>query len=166
MFSVSWKVVTYFAASAAMASRRKTLTPGDINVFHCSYAHANNPLLRITARELGISLTSSLKTRVDTCTDEDIKIVRYHEAGKFRGMLSKVCANNWIKQGFTTPDTPLYNGVAERGLALMKDELTSCEHSGRRTFSDRVCPEDEISVGRVQSPRTCEKSPLERNACP
>ena len=31
-----------------------------------------------------------------------------------------MCVSNWIKQEFTTPDTPQYSGVAERELALIE----------------------------------------------
>ena len=38
-----------------------------------------------------------------------------------------MCVDNRIKQEFTTPDTPQYNGVAERGLALIE----TCQQAAR-----------------------------------
>ena len=56
----------------------------------------------------------------DTRTEGDVEIVRSDGGGEFRGRFSQVCVDNRIKQEFTTPDTPQYNGVAERGLALIE----------------------------------------------
>ena len=54
-------------------------------------------------------------------TPSEIVIVRSDDEGEFmEGKIRKLCRERKIKQEFTTADSPEYNGVTERGLAMIE----------------------------------------------
>ena len=54
-------------------------------------------------------------------TSSEVLIVRSDDGGDFiEGKFGNLCRERKIKQEFTTADSPEYNGVAERGLAMIE----------------------------------------------
>ena len=189
-------------ATIAPGQAKAPTTPTDVNIFHCTYGHTHEVLLKKTAAQQGVKLSGdfhechgcsmakglrkpiarSTHTRAvkklqrvfvdlsgkmtvssiggkwytlivrDDCTrftrvyflrqksdaasafesflaevradgiPSEVVIVRSDNGGEFfGGDFGKLCRTRGIKQEFTPADTPKYNGVAERALALMID---------------------------------------------
>ncbi|CAB1099462.1 unnamed protein product [Ectocarpus sp. CCAP 1310/34] len=56
--------------------------------------------------------------------------------GKFQGQFAEVCRRHGIKQEFTPPHTPKYNGVAERALGLITDAALASRILATQLFPD------------------------------
>ena len=58
-------------------------------------------------------------------------VVRSYDGGEFNeGKFVKLCRQRNIKQEFTTADSPEYNGVAERGLAIIESAALAARIQG------------------------------------
>ena len=69
----------------------------------------------------------------------EVVVVRSDDGGEFNeGKFGKLCRERNIKQEFTTVDSPEYNGVAERGLAMIESAaLAASDSADKRTFGQR-----------------------------
>ena len=52
--------------------------------------------------------------------------IRTEEGGEFEGEFQQVLDSHDITHELTPPDTPQYNGVAERALGLLRKRLSQC----------------------------------------
>ena len=53
-------------------------------------------------------------------TPSAVEVVRSDEGGEFKGDFAKLCRKHSIRQEFTTADSPKFNGVAERHIAMVE----------------------------------------------
>lgn len=56
----------------------------------------------------------------DVLTDGKLHIVRSNNGGEFGSHFLELCSEHLIRQEFTLPDRPQYNGIAERAIALIE----------------------------------------------
>lgn len=63
-------------------------------------------------------------------------LARSDNASEFRGKFAEVCRKHGIKQEFTPPHTPKYNGVAERGLGLITDAALAGRIQAKELYAD------------------------------
>ncbi|CAB1099797.1 unnamed protein product [Ectocarpus sp. CCAP 1310/34] len=65
-----------------------------------------------------------------------VYIARTDGGGEFQGQFAEVCRRHGIKQEFTPPHTPKYNGVAERALGLITDAALASRIQATQLFPD------------------------------
>ena len=69
-------------------------------------------------------------------------VLRSDEGGEFNhGELGHLCRERNIKQDFTTADSPEYNGVAERGLAMIESAALAARIQASELFPGFDIPE-------------------------
>ena len=75
-------------------------------------------------------------------TPSEVVIVRSDDGGEFmKGKFGKLCRERKIKQEFTTADSPEYNGVAERGLAMIESAALAARIQASESFPGNSIPE-------------------------
>ena len=75
-------------------------------------------------------------------TQSEVVIVRSDDGGEFmEGKFGKLCRERKIKQEFTTEDSPEYNGVAERGLAMIESAALAARIQASELFPGYSIPE-------------------------
>ena len=75
-------------------------------------------------------------------TPYEVVIVRSDDGGEFmQGKFGKLCREQNIKQEFTTADSPEYNGVAERGLAMIESAALAARIQASELFPGYSIPE-------------------------
>ena len=203
------RMVDTVCAVIAPGQAKAPTTPTDINLFHCTYGHTHEALLKQTTKQQGVSLGGELRecrgcsmakglrkpiarstdTRADKKlervfvdlsgkmavrtiggkrytlivrdghtrfirvyflakksdatsafesflaevradgTPSAVMCVRSDKAGEcFGGEFETLCRKRGIKQELTLADSPKYNGVAERTLALISDTALVAAH--------------------------------------
>ena len=66
----------------------------------------------------------------------EVFVIRSDDEGEFsEGKFGKLCSERNIKHEFTTADSPEYNGVAERGLALIESAALAARIRASELFS-------------------------------
>ena len=71
-----------------------------------------------------------------------VVIVRSDDGGEFmEGKFGKLCRERMIEQEFTTADSPEYNGVAERGLAVIESAALAARIQASEFFPRYSIPE-------------------------
>ena len=72
----------------------------------------------------------------------EVVVVRSDYGGEFNeGKFGKLCRERNIKQEFTTADSPEYNGVAERGLAMIESAALAARIQASELFPGFNVPE-------------------------
>ena len=72
----------------------------------------------------------------------EVVVVRSDDGGEFNeGNFGKLCHGRNIKQEFKTVDSPEYNGVAERGLAMIKSAALPARIQATELFPGFNVPE-------------------------
>ena len=72
----------------------------------------------------------------------EVVVVRSDDGGEFNeGKFGKLCRERNIKQECTTADSPEYNGVAERGLAMIKSAALAVRIQAPELFQGFNVPE-------------------------
>ncbi|CAB1112816.1 unnamed protein product [Ectocarpus sp. CCAP 1310/34] len=66
----------------------------------------------------------------------EVFVARTDGGGEFQGQFAEVCRRYGIKQEFTPPNTPKYNGVAERALGLLADSALASRIQAKEMFPD------------------------------
>ncbi|CAB1119814.1 unnamed protein product [Ectocarpus sp. CCAP 1310/34] len=66
----------------------------------------------------------------------EVFVARTDGGGEFQGQFAEVCRRSGIKQEFTPPNTPKYNGVAERALGLLADSALASRIQAKEMFPD------------------------------
>jgi len=66
----------------------------------------------------------------------EVYIARTDGGGEFQGQFAEVCRRHGIKQEFTPPHTPKYNGVAERALGMITDAALASRIQATQLFPD------------------------------
>ena len=80
--------------------------------------------------------------RIEGTPSEVVIIVRSDDGGEFmEGKFGKLCRERKIKQEFTTAYSPEYNGVAERGLAMIESAALAARTQASELFPDYSIPE-------------------------
>ena len=75
-------------------------------------------------------------------TPSEIVIVRLDDGGDFiEGKFGKLCRERKRKQEFITADSPDYNGVAERGVAMIESAALAATTQASELFSGYSIPE-------------------------
>ena len=75
-------------------------------------------------------------------TPSKVVIVRSDDGGEFmEGKFGKLWRERKIKQEFTTADSPEYNGVAERGLAMIESAALAARIQASKLFPGCSIPE-------------------------
>ena len=75
-------------------------------------------------------------------TPSEVVIVRSDDGGELmEGKSGKLCRERKIKQEFTTADSPEYNGVAERGLDMIKSAALAARIQASELFPGDSIPE-------------------------
>ena len=75
-------------------------------------------------------------------TPSEVVIVRADDGGELmEGKFGKLCRERKIKQEFTTADSPEYNRVAERGLAMIESAALAPEIQASELFPGYSIPE-------------------------
>ena len=75
-------------------------------------------------------------------TPSEAVIVRSDDGGEFmEGKFEKFCRERKTKQEFTTADSPEYNGVAERGLAMIESAALAARIQASELFPGYSNPE-------------------------
>ena len=71
-----------------------------------------------------------------------VVVIRSDDGGEFsEGKFGKLCRERNIKQEFTTADSPEYNGVAKRGLALIESAALAARIQASELFPGFNVPE-------------------------
>ena len=74
-------------------------------------------------------------------TPSEVVIVRSDDGGEFvEGKFGKLCRERKIKQEFTTADSPEYNGVTERGLAMIESAALAARIQASELFPGYSIP--------------------------
>ena len=64
------------------------------------------------------------KTKVENQLDRKIKRIRFDRGGEYSTIhLKEFCEKNGIVHEHSTPNTPQYNGIAERKNIILKDMM-------------------------------------------
>ena len=72
----------------------------------------------------------------------EVVVIRSNDGGEFsEEKFGKLCRERNIKQEFTTADSPEYNGVAERGLALIESAALAARIKASELFPGFNVPE-------------------------
>ena len=72
----------------------------------------------------------------------EVVVIRSDDGGEFsEGKFGKLCRERNIKQEFTTGDSPEYNGVAERGFALIESAALAARVQASELFPGFNVPE-------------------------
>ena len=72
----------------------------------------------------------------------EVVVVRSDNGGEFnQGEFGQLCRESNIKQEFTTADSPEYNGVAERGLAMIESAALAVRIQASELFPGFDIPE-------------------------
>ena len=80
--------------------------------------------------------------RVEGTPSEVVMIMRSDDGGEFmEGLFGKLSREQKIKQEFTTADSPEYNGVAERGLDMIKSAALAARIQASELFPGYSIPE-------------------------
>ena len=66
----------------------------------------------------------------------EVFIARTDGGGEFQGKFADICRRHGIKQELTPPNSPKYNGVAERALAMITDAALASRIQAREMFPD------------------------------
>ncbi|CAB1110128.1 unnamed protein product [Ectocarpus sp. CCAP 1310/34] len=66
----------------------------------------------------------------------EVCIARTDGGGEFQGQFAELCRRHGIKEEFTPPHTPKYNGVAERALGLITDAALASRIQATQLFPD------------------------------
>ena len=75
-------------------------------------------------------------------TPSEVVIVRSDDGKEFmEGKFRKLCREQKIKQEFTTADSPEYNGVAERELAMIESAALAARTQASELFPGYSIPE-------------------------
>ena len=75
-------------------------------------------------------------------TLSEVVIVRYDDGGEcMEGKFEKLCRERKIKQEFTTADRTEFNGVAERGLAMIESAALGARIQASELFPGYSIPE-------------------------
>ena len=75
-------------------------------------------------------------------TPSEVVVVRSDDGGEYtEGKFGKLCRQRKIKQEFTTADSPEYNGVAERGLAMIESVGLAARIQASELFPGYIVPE-------------------------
>lgn len=78
----------------------------------------------------------------------EVYIARSDNAGESMGKFAEVCRKHGIKQEYTPPHTPKYNGVAERGLGVITDAAMAGRIQAKELFPMHL-------LLRLCGPRAC-----------
>ena len=89
------------------------------------------------------ALAALRNTIAEYITPAGLKIgtIQTDEGGKFEGEFQQVLHSHGITHGFTLPDTPQYNGVAERALGLLREKSIPMLQEMTVAASDRLWAE-------------------------
>ena len=69
-------------------------------------------------------------------TPSPVETVRTDDAAEFKsGYFADVCRERGIRQEFTTANSPQFNGVAERGIAMIESTGKAALIQAKRMFS-------------------------------
>ena len=72
----------------------------------------------------------------------EVVVVRSDDGGEFNeGKFGKLCRERNIRQEFTTADSPEFNGVAERGLAMIESAALAARIQAPELFPGFNVPE-------------------------
>ena len=75
-------------------------------------------------------------------TSSEVVIVGSDDGGKFiEGKFLKLCRERKMKHEFTTPDSPEYNGVPQRGLAMIESAALAARIQASEWFPGYSIPE-------------------------
>lgn len=77
----------------------------------------------------------------DTRTDGEVKNIRTDGGCKFQGRFQQMCDERRVKRELTTPHSPGYNGVEERGLQVVEAISRAACIQAKHIFNDSRLPE-------------------------
>ena len=87
-----------------------------------------------------------------------VEVARSDRGGEFsKGVFDALCTTDKIRQEFTTADSPQYNGVAERQIAIMEAAGLAARIQAAVKYPNDVFPRGE-SLWAEQAPWACHAS--------